>query len=92
MFQDSDRPWFLWSEDMTAGELRKILAGEQGAYLQGVYFGRLLREARLKEIWEFLTPEDIEKHWPQLERHLGRKKSFWEFLLATWRKHGLLAR
>ena len=51
MFQDSDHPWFLWSEEMTAGELRQILAGEQGEYLQGVYLGRLLREARLKEIF-----------------------------------------
>lgn len=91
MFQDSDHPWFLWSEEMTAGELRQILAGEQGEYLQGVYLGRLLREARLKEIWEFLTPEDIQAHWPRLERHLGRKKPFWQFLMAIWKKHGLVA-
>jgi hypothetical protein len=84
------RPYFLWSEEMTNRELREIIEGRRGLYLQGVYLGRLLREARLREIWQFITPADVVTHWSQVQRHLGRRRQFWEFLLRTWRRHGLL--
>ncbi|GMU53711.1 MAG: hypothetical protein AMXMBFR33_28570 [Candidatus Xenobia bacterium] len=92
-FSDPEsRPYFLWSEDLNVGDLRAILAGERGAYLQEVYLGRLLREARVHEVWQFVTPEDVVTHWDRLSRHLGRARSFWEYLLSVWEKHGLVRR
>ena len=85
------RPYFLWSEDMTVGELRAVLRGERGPFLQAVYMGRILREARMRDVWEFLTPQQIVEHWPQVTKHLGRRKRYWEFLLGVWREHGLIS-
>ncbi len=40
-FSDPDaRPYFLWSESFTVRDLREILAGGRGEYLQEVYLGR----------------------------------------------------
>ncbi|MHB2020007.1 MAG: hypothetical protein ACYCW6_23970 [Candidatus Xenobia bacterium] len=84
------RPYFLWSENITVARLRDILRGSEGPYLQEVYAGRILREARLHEVWKFLTPQDVVEFWPRVEKHLGRYRGFWEYLLRTWRQHGLL--
>lgn len=92
-FSDPDaRPYFLWSESFTVRDLREILAGGRGEYLQEVYLGRLLREARVHEVWQFITPADIVAHWDRLSLHLGKARPFWEYLLAIWEKHGLVRR
>ena len=74
---DSARPYFLWSEEMSLGQLREILAGSQGDYLRWVYSGRILREARMAEVWQFFTPGWIARHWDHLSPHLGRRREFW---------------
>lgn len=84
------RPYFLWSEDLTNAQFREILQGGRGPFLQAVYMGRLLREARMSDVWQFLTPDDVATHWPNVKKHLGRRKAFWEFLLGIWQAHGLL--
>ena len=33
---------------------------------------------------------EVVELWPELTRHLGRRRPFWEFLLEGWRKQGLL--
>lgn len=92
-FDDPDaKPYFLWSEEMTVRELRQILAGEQGEFLQNMYIGRILREARVREVWHFLTPNDIVQHWDGIQRHLGRSKKLWTYLLDVWDEHGLISR
>ena len=65
------RPYFLWSEPITVGQLRAILRGEQGPYLHDVYEGTLLREARIEEVWKFLTPQQIAQDWPRIQRYAG---------------------
>ena len=52
--------------------------------------GKILREAREADVWLFSTPEEIDRRWPQLERHLGRRRDFWRFLLDRWHEQGLL--
>jgi hypothetical protein len=53
--------------------------------------GKILREAKDTDVWRFTTPEEVAALWPDLVPHLGRRRSFWEFLLGQWRKQGLLA-
>lgn len=84
------RPYFLWSEDLTLGQLRGILAGERGEYLRWVYSGRILREARIQDVWSFFTPEWVAGNWLKLAPHLGRKRGFWEHCLRVWKAHGRL--
>lgn len=52
--------------------------------------GKILREARDTDVWHFTTPEEVARLWPKLEKHLGRRKPFWVWLLGQWRELGLL--
>lgn len=79
------RPYFLWSEDVDDQGFRRILAGAEGQQEQSLYTARLLREARVAEVWSYLSPQDIADRWPSIKQHLGRMTSFWESLLEAWR-------
>jgi hypothetical protein len=78
-------PYFLWDAPMTVGELqvrlRSAVPGDRVRLL-----GKILREARDPDVWRFTTPEEIVALWPQLERHLGRRRAFWQFLLGRWQE------
>ncbi len=52
--------------------------------------GKILREARDTDVWEFTTPEFVWQNWDELSKHLGRRRGFWKFLLEFWDREGLL--
>jgi hypothetical protein len=74
------RPYFLWWTDATVGELREYLRSND-AERRAYWLGALLREANTRDVWLFVTPEDIRRDWPRLQRHLGRSREMWAFLL-----------
>ena len=82
-------PYFLWDDPMSVAEFRRQLR-ESSPTERLRLLGKLLREARDTDVWRFTTPEEIVREWPGLLRHLGRRRSFWEFLLGEWRAQGLL--
>jgi hypothetical protein len=78
-------PYFLWDAPMTVSELQSRLRSADE--LERVrLLGRILREARDPGVWRFTTPEEVTALWPQLERHLGLRRAFWQFLLDRWRE------
>jgi hypothetical protein len=82
-------PYFLWDEPMTVRELRhRLESGSQAERMR--LLGKILREARDSEVWRFTSPAEVLGAWDHLARHLGRRRPFWEYLLAQWRKQGLL--
>ena len=77
---DSTRPYFLWWTDATVGDLKKHLASpdpEERAY----WMAALLREANSRDVWLFVTSDDIRALWPRLIRYLGRSRRMWAWLL-----------
>ena len=84
------RPYFLWDEDVSVDELRAVLAGPDGPARDRL-LGKMLREARDLDVWEFVTPSDVAAALPRLQRRLGRRLPFWTFLIDGWRRDGLLA-
>lgn len=82
-------PYFLWDEPMTVAEfktrLRTASPPEQTRLL-----GKLLREARDTDVWKFTSPEEVWRRFPEVSKHLGRRRKFWEFLLGRWREEGLI--
>ena len=82
-------PYFLWDEPMTVAELRRRLA-ELSKPERIRLLGKVLREARDTDVWRFTSPAEVVAQWPQLYRHLGRRRRFWEFVLDTWRRQGLV--
>lgn len=88
---DSDgvQPYFVWDIPITVGELKRQLAGPDPR-LRAQWMARVMREARYPDVWKFLRVDDIVSHWPLIQRHLGRSRRFWEFLLDGWRQDGLI--
>ena len=83
-------PYFLWDEPMTVRDLRRRLT-TASASEKARLLGKILREARDWEVWRFTTPDEVTRLWPRLAKHLGRRRSFWEFLLGEWWQQGRLA-
>jgi hypothetical protein len=78
------RPYFLWDVETTLDEFRAMLAGgdrEVRAYL----IAKLMRQAKPDDVFQFVTLEDIRRAWPLVERHLGRSRAFWTWILGAWR-------
>ena len=83
------RPYFLWDEDISVGELRQVL--RDGSEHERVRLaGKMLREARDIDVWEFMTPAEVAEILPKVGRRLGRRANFWRFLIDGWRADGLL--
>jgi hypothetical protein len=84
------RPYFLWDEDISIGELRIALrTGREDERLR--LMGKMLREARDIDVWHFVRPEEVARALPALGRRLGRRRAFWEFLIRGWREDGIIA-
>lgn len=83
------RPYFFWDEDTSIAELRATLAGSDAAE-RARLLGKMLREARDTDVWLFVTPNEVAAALPSLERHLGRRRAFWEFIIGRWRALGLV--
>jgi hypothetical protein len=81
---DDAIPYFLWDAPMTMRELRERLERSEEDRVR--LLGRILSEAREPDVWSFTTPDEVSRRWTQLERYLGRRRDFWEFLLTAWRE------
>jgi hypothetical protein len=77
-----DRPTFLWDYDLTAADVRNLLA--QGSSVERRWLvERLLTQARWEEIWDYLTPQQVREDLPYL-RLPGKVKATWERALELW--------
>ena len=74
---------------MSVAELRVKLASSSVEERTRL-LGKILREARDTDVWQFTTPQDVWLNWDKLSPHLGRRREFWEFLLNSWEKEGLI--
>jgi hypothetical protein len=77
----AQRPYFLWWTDATVGDLGARLA-DPDPERRGYWMGALLREANTRDVWLFVTPEQVRDSWPFLQRHLGRSRAMWAYLLG----------
>ncbi len=74
---------------MTVEELKRKL-NSASVEERNRLLGKILREARDTDVWEFTTPEFVWRNWDELSKHLGRRREFWKFLFEFWEKEGLL--
>ena len=82
-------PYFLWDDPMTVAEVKgRLKSVSEPERLRLVAL--ILREARDPDVWLFVTPEEVVRLWPRLVGRLGRRRSFWEFLLVRWNRFGLV--
>ena len=73
---------FAWDRPETAASLRHRLATSTGAeWLRTAAW--LMREARVEQVWQFLTLRQVAECFPQLSPMLGRRRPVWEHLLRS---------
>lgn len=82
-------PYFLWDEPMTVAEFKRRLRAASPPE-QTRLFAKLLREARDTDVWRFATPQEVWRRWHELAPQLGRRRDFYAFLFACWRRDGLI--
>ena len=83
------RPYFLWDEDVSIGELHDALAAPDSPRRDQL-LAKMLREARDIDVWDFVRPVEVARVLERLRRRIGRRYAFWSFLIEGWRRHGLL--
>jgi hypothetical protein len=83
------QPYFLWDVPITVAELRQRLRHPEPRE-RALWMARVMREARYDDVWRFLSLRDVLEHYDLIQRHLGRRRRFWDFLLDGWRDDGLL--
>ena len=85
MTDTSGRPYFLWDLDITLEDFENRLRDpdpEVRAYLTG----KLMRQARPDDVFEFVGLREINDLWPLLRRYLGRTRPFWEWVREASRR------
>jgi len=81
-FEPESRPYFLWDETTTTRMFRdalRVAARPEKARL----LGKLLREARDPDVWEFTTLAEVRDLLPEISRYLGRRRAFWTYLVEA---------
>jgi hypothetical protein len=82
-------PHFLWDEPLTVAELRARLAGDEPEE-RGRLAAKVLREAPFGDAVALVPVARIVAEYDRLRPLLGRRRAFWDYLLAEWRSLGLL--
>ncbi len=80
---------FAWDRAETAATLHaKLAAAPSPDWLRTAAW--LLREARVDQVWQFLTLRQIAENFSQLSPLLGHRQGLWEYLLRAGRELGRL--
>lgn len=83
------RPYFLWDEPSTTVADFRAALGAAAPDEKARLLGKLMREARDEDVWRFTTLAEVRSLFSRIDRHLGRRREFWRYLLAAWQQHGL---
>jgi hypothetical protein len=77
------RPYFLWDCEMTLAELKTRL-NDPDPDVRAYLLGKVMRQAKPDDALALVTLREITDLWPRIERHLGRSRAFWRWLLSSW--------
>ena len=79
----NQRPYFLWDVEVRLDAFRALLESPDRA-VAAYWLGRLMREARPDDVFQFVSLERIRDLWPEVLPYLGRNRDFWTWLLGRW--------
>jgi len=87
LLDSQGRPYFLWDCDLTLEEFRLGLQNPD-ANVRAYLVGKLMRQAKPDDVFNYVSPREIQELWPRLERYLGRSRAFWTWLFERWKAQG----
>ena len=80
---------FAWDRPESEASLRAKLAAAGPAEWAHMA-AWIMREARVEEVWRFLTLQEVAASFPQIAPMLGRRRALWEHLLRAAHELGRL--
>jgi hypothetical protein len=87
--RDDIVPYFMWDYQYTVGQIKEMLAnGDESDRIW--LMAKIMRDARYKDVWKFMTLQDFLKYRERLMPRLGWFKGFWEFLYSRWIQYGIV--
>lgn len=87
LLDQQGRPDFLWDQDTTLEEFKKRLV-DPDPDVRAYAIGKLMRQAKPDDVFEFVTPREIRALWSKLNMYLGNTREFWTWLFDTWERQG----
>jgi hypothetical protein len=85
----ADNLVFAWDRPETAATLRaKLALTASPDWLPTAAW--LMREARVEQVWEFLTLQEVADRFSELSPMLGRRRPVWEHLIRAAHELGRL--
>ncbi|MBI2372679.1 MAG: hypothetical protein HYV07_01640 [Deltaproteobacteria bacterium] len=87
--REDAQPYFIWDVTLTVGELRRLLK-HPDRKTRALWMARVLREARYRDVWRFVSLADVVASYAEVRPRLGRARPMWDFLIEGWRNDGLL--
>jgi hypothetical protein len=91
MLDPQRRPYFLWDMDMTIEDFERAIA-QPSSPERSYLVGKMMRQAKPDDVFQFLTLQQVADLWPSVERYLGKTRPFWDWLLEQWESRGYLRR
>ena len=80
---------FAWDRPETEASLRaRLTSATDTEWLRIAAW--LMREARVDQVWQFLTLREVADHFPQLSPMLGRRRPVWDHLIRAAHELGRL--
>jgi len=77
------RPYFLWDVDVDLAGLQERLR-DPNAEVRAHWMAKVLREAKPDDALRFFSVREIRDSWDSVQRYLGRKRMFWQWLIQAW--------
>ncbi|HEX9730585.1 MAG TPA: hypothetical protein VGG06_01200 [Thermoanaerobaculia bacterium] len=91
MVDAQGRPYFLWDCDLDLETFQERLRDPDPA-VRAYFIGKLMRQAKPDDVFQFVSARTIRDLWEQLDRYLGNKREFWTWLFSAWEAQGLVWR
>ncbi|MBI4604081.1 MAG: hypothetical protein HY721_19160 [Planctomycetes bacterium] len=87
--KDDETPYFAWDRPLTVREIKERLRTSSGIERDRLV-AWILREAAFRDVWQFLTPREVDVSLVRIERFLGRRRDFWRYIIREWHELGKL--
>jgi hypothetical protein len=82
-------PYFNWDAPVANRVVRQALsAGPEEDRLY--WMARIMREARYDDVWAYVSLAEVLQRHEAVRPLLGRRRAFWDFLIAAWREQGVV--
>ena len=80
------QPYFFWDDDISEEQVRHLI--RHGSPLEKAWvISRILEYAKWKDIWHYLTLEDIRQNFERLYFRRPQDRELWAYALKRWADH-----